>query len=273
LFNGDRSKYLSFCYKTKAKLRNEYDHLSDEARIAYVVSRCTERASDVVLPWAEQNQDYCSIGDLWVFLDQQYDDPHLKSKALDQLSNLRQGKRSVRDYHMEFNRLELQSGERFGDASRKNMFLKGLNPKLQETLATIDDSLSFEQFVNKATRTSDNLYRVNLNNKSRERPSRPVRDAQHQHEPSCAQSPESMDWESTKVSKAQPTKRRSSSLQFECYNCGEKGHIARKCSKPPKAKSTKVNRAAERQSARSCKCQAATREAETDSDSDNSGKE
>jgi hypothetical protein len=100
-----------------------------------------------------------------VFLDQQYDDPHLKSKALDQLSSLRQGKRSVQDYHIEFNRLKLQSGERFSDASRKNMFLKGLNPKLQETLATIDDNLSFELFMNKATRTSDNLYQVNLNNK------------------------------------------------------------------------------------------------------------
>jgi hypothetical protein len=273
LFDGDRSKYSAFRYKAKAKLRNEYERLSDEDKIAYVVSRCTERASDVILPWAEQNQDYCSIGDLWSFLDQQYDDPHLKSKALDQLSNLRQGKRSVRDYHMEFNRLELQSGERFGDASRKNMFLKGLNPKLQETLATIDDSLSFEQFANKATQTSDNLYRVNLNNKLREGSVRSFRDAQRRNEPSRAQSPESMDWEPTRVSKAYSTERRSGNPQFECYNCGEKGHIARKCSKPPKAKSTKVSRAAERQSSLSCKCQAATREAETDSDSDKSGKE
>jgi hypothetical protein len=45
------------------------------------------------------------------------------------------------------------------------MFLKGLSLKLQETLATVDDTFSFEQFVNKATRTSDNLYRVNLNSK------------------------------------------------------------------------------------------------------------
>jgi hypothetical protein len=273
LFDGDRPKYAAFRYKTKAKLRNEYDRLSDEAKISYVVSRCTERASDVILPWAEQNQDRCSIGDLWVFLDQQYDDPHLKSKALDQLSSLRQGKRSVRDYHMEFNRLELQSGERFGDASRKNMFLKGLNPKLQETLATIDDNLSFELFVNKATRTSDNLYRVNLNNKRREESSRPLRDDQRQNEPSSAQSPETMDWEPTKVNKAHPTERRSGKPQFECYNCGEKGHIARKCSNPPKAKNVRANRAAEQQPSSNCKCQVAVREAETDSDSDNTGKE
>jgi hypothetical protein len=73
------------------------------------------------------------------------------------------------------------------------MFLKGLNPKLQETLATIDNNLSFELFVNKATRTSDNLYRVNLNNKQREESSRPLRDNQRQNEPSSAQLPETID--------------------------------------------------------------------------------
>jgi hypothetical protein len=50
LFDGDRLKYAAFQYKTKAKLRNEYDRLPDEAKISYIVSRCTERASDVILP-------------------------------------------------------------------------------------------------------------------------------------------------------------------------------------------------------------------------------
>jgi hypothetical protein len=245
LFDGDRSKYSAFRYKAKAKLHNEYEHLSDEARIAYVVSRCTERASDVVLPWAEQNQHCCSTNDLWAFLDQQYDDPHLKSKALDQLSNLRQGKRSVRDYHMEFNRLELQSGERFGDASRKNMFLKGLNTKLQETLATVDDTLSFEQFVNKATRTSDNLYRVNLNNKSRDQGMHRQKAPNRIRTPSP---PENMDWEPTKVSKAHARDEKPKGTQMTCYYCAEQGHGIRDCPVKKKAAKLKVGRAAPQQS-------------------------
>jgi len=96
-------------------------------KIAYVVSRCSKRASDVILPWAEQHQEYSSIKDLWSFLNQQYDDPHLKAKALDQLSNLRQGKRSIRDYHIEFNQLELQAEVRISDAQKKSMFSKGLS--------------------------------------------------------------------------------------------------------------------------------------------------
>ena len=59
---------------------------------------------------------------------------------------------------MEFNRLEIQSGEQFGEAAKKSMFLEGLHTKLQEALATIDENLSYEQLVNKAVRTSNNLY-------------------------------------------------------------------------------------------------------------------
>jgi hypothetical protein len=272
LFDGDRAKYTAFRYKAKAKLYNEYQHLSDEARIAYVVSRCTDRAADVILPWAERNQSFCSIKDMWLFLDQQYDDPHLKSRALDQLSNLRQGKRSVRDYHMEFNRLELQSGERFGDASRKNMFLKGLSPKLQETLATIDDNLPFEQFVNKATRTSDNLYRVNLSNKYRGKNSQHTQQ-QGKLDYSRTPSPEAMDWEPTKVSKAGTKEKKLGSSKAECYDCGEKGHIARNCTNRAKSQSIKVSRTAQQESAASCKCQSAARQSTPDSDSNSSGKE
>ncbi|EFQ85122.1 hypothetical protein PTT_20006, partial [Pyrenophora teres f. teres 0-1] len=133
-FEGDRSKYLAFRYKAKAKLRHEYEGALSVAQID-------------------------GIDDLWHFMDQQYDDPHQKSKAFDRLSNLRQGKLSVRDYHMEFNRLEIQSGEHFGETAKKSMFLKGLHAKLQEALATVDEDLSYEQLINKAIRTSDNLYR------------------------------------------------------------------------------------------------------------------
>ncbi|KAB2099860.1 hypothetical protein AG0111_0g11839 [Alternaria gaisen] len=161
-FDGDRPKYVAFKYKTQAKLRHEYEGAPNVAQIEYVVSRCTGRAADVLLPWAIRNQSEKSISDLWSFMDQQFDDPHQKLKALDKLSNLRQGKLSVRDYHMEFNRLEIQSGEQFGEAAKKSMFLKGLHARLQESLATVDEDLPFEQLVNKAVRTSDNLYRAGL---------------------------------------------------------------------------------------------------------------
>ncbi|EFQ91044.1 hypothetical protein PTT_12222, partial [Pyrenophora teres f. teres 0-1] len=59
---------------------------------------------------------------------------------------------------MEFNQLKIQSGEHFGETAKKSMFLKGLHTKLQEALATVDKDLSYEQLINKAIQTSDNLY-------------------------------------------------------------------------------------------------------------------
>ena len=272
LFNGDRTKYSAFRYKTKAKLYSDYDGTSNRTKIAYVVSRCSERASDVILPWAEQNQDFCSIEDLWHFLNQQYDDPHLKAKALDQLSNLRQGRRTIRDYHMEFNRLELQSGVQIDNTQKKSMFSKGLNVELQKALVLVSENLSFEQFAHEATRVSDSLYRVSLATRSQ----RELGSQQRQNGPNRVRTPsppENMDWEPTKVNKAGVKDRRLNNNQVECYVCGEEGHMAKYCAKRAKSKNTRVSRAAEREPSPSCKCQASRQKSTVNSDPEDSGKE
>ena len=273
LFDGDRSKYSAFRYKAKAKLDNDYEGTSDKTKIAYIVSRCSERASDVILPWAEQNQEHCSVEDLWYFLNQQYDDPHLKAKALDQLSNLRQGKKSIRDYHMEFNRLELQSGIHVGDTQKKSMFSRGLHVEIQKALILVNEDLSFEQFAREATRVSDNLYRVSLATRNR-------RDfgsqeghrhtTHHQKSARTPSPPERMDWEPTKVGRSGTRDFKPNPDQIECYACGKKGHVAKYCRRSTKSKGTKVSRAAQKELSSGCKCHPKNKDGD---ESDYSGKE
>ena len=107
------------------------------------------------------------------------------------------------------------------------MFLKGLHTKLQEALATIDEDLSYEQLVNKAVKTSDNLYRVGLiklratSSRMVERPTTTT--AQHEA------SPDAMDWEPSKVNRVRESRGKLRRPQPNCYRCGELGHIARYC--------------------------------------------
>lgn len=274
LFDGNRTKYSSFRYKIKAKLYNDYYDAPDRMKIAYVVSRCSERASDVILPWAEQHQEYSSVEDLWHFLNQQYDDPHLKAKALDQLSNLRQGKRLIRDYHMEFNRLELQSGIQISDTQKKSMFSKGLNVEIQRALVLVNENLSFEQFAREATRVSDSLYRVNMATRSRKEFSQQhsynSRRQNYQNRARTPSPPEDMDWEPTKASKASAKDRSLNNNQGKCYSCGEAGHFAKNCKKGSKPKSTRVNKATQREPSHACSCHTKTPDS---SDAEDSGKE
>lgn len=233
-FSGDRTKYPAFRYKTKAKLNNDFVHKSEQYKIDYVMGRMADYAANVVLPWAESHSGTATMTDMWAYLDQQFDDPHLKAKAIDQLSSLKQGKRSVRDYHMEFNRLMLQTGEVFSEANKKNWFLRGLNNELQRMLATIDEDVSFEVFVNKAVRTSDNLYRATLHNKLSKSPTT----TQNATSTTKETPPEPMDWTPTRsqaqaqgkratwVSQQTINKRRE---KGECIRCGKKGHYIQRC--------------------------------------------
>ena len=102
-FDGDRNKYPQFRYEAKAKLRHSSLHQAHSYQIDYIMSRTKDRASKTLLPWVERNIQSATIDELWAFMDRQFKDPHQRSRALDKLRHLSQGRRLVRDYISEFN--------------------------------------------------------------------------------------------------------------------------------------------------------------------------
>jgi hypothetical protein len=206
-----------------------------------VLSRTTGKANQVLLPWLVANGDQ-PVGELWKHLDQRFQDVHQADRAIDKLRHLRQGRRSVRDYVAEFDQLRVQSGLQADARMLREMFSEGLNVELQKFLVDAPKDRTFEEQANKAIVISDRLYRIQLT--SRDREGTRFNRSQSPMTTQDKDAPESMDWEPTKASKAGSKGRKPKGGQFACYNCGEKGHIARDCINKLKVQSTKASRAA-----------------------------
>jgi hypothetical protein len=272
-FDGNRSGYPGWKYECEGKL--EYDqHLypTDDAKKRYILSRTKEKANQVLLPWILENRT-SPVEELWEHLDTQFLDVHQQKRALNKLRHLKQGRRSVRDYVSEFNQLRVESGQEFSKPILREMFSEGLNVELQRLMLRTPKSYTFKELTDEAIEISDDLYRINLNNKTRERPTQYTHQTSRQNGPSRIRTPsppENMDWEPTKVNRANAKGKKPISDYIECYSCGKKGHIAKYCERSAKPKSTKVSRAAQREPSPACKCHG---KALDSSESEDSGKE
>ena len=139
----------------------------------------------------------------WSFLDSEFLDPHIVHKARDKLITITQGRRSVRDYNADFREQLLLSGAKLDTEYQIALFRRGLNPKLQELLASYEPS-TYNDLVGKAIKTSDELYRASVLSKGKSTHwypsnSRPTRPATSNSDP--------MDWQPTTANQGASQKR------------------------------------------------------------------
>lgn len=245
-FDGDRNKYPQFQYEAKAKLRHSYAHKNHAYQIDYIMGRTKDKAARAILPWVEKNVLAATIEDMWTFMDRQFKDPYQKTRALDKLRHLVQGKKLVRDYISEFNQLLQESEQAFEEDTLKSMLSEGLKIEVQRHMIMVLDSVSFDQFCNEAIKISDQLYRISIAsrgqvpNTSR---SVPDRHPSPPRQPTARRpaSPERMDWQPTSttanqsnvgkkrakwVSGKEIQRRRDGGL---CVRCGTDGHYVQSC--------------------------------------------
>ena len=126
-------------------------------------------------------------------MDRQFKDPHQRSRALDKLRHLSQGRRLVRDYISEFNQLLQESEQTFEEETLKSMLAEGLQAEIRKHLIMVPAATGFDEFCNEAIRISDQLYRITMVRK----PASTRSPAQHQALRNRSASPERMNWQLT----------------------------------------------------------------------------
>jgi hypothetical protein len=231
-FDGTPERYQVWKFNCEGKL--DYDGVlfpTEDAKKRYVLSCTTDKASQTLLPWILENRD-SPMSALWEYMDSQFQDVHQRQRALNKLRHLRQGKRSVREYVSEFNRLRVESGQQFDTAVLREMFREGLGEELQRNLLHIPKNYSFKEYTDGVVETADDLYRIRLSSKARSHTSYST-----QSRPTLNDDRDNaMDWEPSKVNRAREAKSKSKRPPLSCYSCGEPGHIARYCPNTTRAK-------------------------------------
>ena len=237
-FNGNRDVYPTFRYQVQAKLEADYEGQSERMKLNYVMGRTTGHASKVLLPWLTSYGTHATLRELWDLMDQQFGDPHHKTRALNRLYTIRQGKRSIRDFQVEFSRLLLESGENFRTAAKKNMFLSGLNSDVQKSLVSVLPTMSFEEFVNETTRIADYLHQVDYLKNQHYRSSNSHAPRMNRTPSPPTASADTMEWEPSRsgtqraqwVLLKEINERRDKGV---CLRCGKPGHLIATCKLRP----------------------------------------
>jgi hypothetical protein len=250
-FDGSRANYTGWRFECEGKL--VYDaglFPTEDAKIRYILSRTKDKANQALLPWILSNK-YGTVQDLWEHMDTQFKDVHQEQRALNKLRHLKQGRRPVRDYVSEFNQLRVESGQEYSRPVLREMFSEGLNAELQRLLLLVPKDVSFKQYTDKAIEVADDLYRLNLNSRPKGAESRtaqflqPSNRRKHVRTPSP---PDKMDWEPTRVSKAQSREKRPATRSIVCFYCTEPGHGIKDCPLKKKADKLRVGKAIPRPS-------------------------
>lgn len=240
-FNGTRDNYPGWKFECEGKL--EYDQgmfPTEDAKIRYVLSRTKDKANQVLLPWVLENRGG-SVAGLWEHMDMQFQDVHQQQRALDKLRHLRQGRRPIRDYVSEFNQLRVESRQEFSPTVARQMFSEGLNEELQKQMLHAPKDTSLKEYMDKAIELSDDLYRIQFHSKNKEKT--PTRRQVFSTASQTAPQAEEMDWEPTRVNKANTRRKRPKGSTPACFACGKEGHFIRECPEVVKVRKARLARA------------------------------
>ena len=224
---------------------------SSGVRISYVVGLLRGRA----LEWAEAR--LCggmtapsSYSEFMSEFKAVFDHPSRLSEAANRLNELRQGRRSVADYAIDFRTLAVESG--WNEAALRSRFVFGLSELIRDELIYRDEPDSLEQLIALCIRLSNRLRerRAGRDSNSQHAPRQsvphpftpllpPGSEARREEFPSGFPSPprsEARRGEPMQLGRARLTlpERSRRIREGECLYCGHLGHFRSDCPVRPK---------------------------------------
>lgn len=242
MFDGSRKMYQVFRQQLVAKVENDKDDLaSDKVACDYSFSRLKGSAATLTLPFIVRMNTAANwnFDNLLAFFDQMFQDPHKEQRARDKLWSLRQGKKGVRKYAMEFQEHLLESNSTLDENTKIMIFKKGLDPRLQDKLVGFPQD-TVNEVTHKAIEIADELHRIDFHSRNKGKTPQPWKRGNNtkSRSPSPIVEDTMEDVEYTgRIGK--PRRLGSSELdqlrrEGRCFKCREKGHLSASCTKKGK---------------------------------------
>ncbi|KAM9412399.1 uncharacterized protein ACWYII_026600 [Salvelinus alpinus] len=165
-FSGDPSVCKGFF--TQCSLSFELQPSSfptDRSKIAYIITLLSEKAlAWATAVWDAQSPCCASYSTFAEEFKRVFQGPTSGPDSAKQLLTLRQGRRSVTDYAIQFHTVAAASG--WNDEALTVCFLKGLSDTIQDELATREPPDNLESLIKLASRIDQRLRERELNRRS-----------------------------------------------------------------------------------------------------------
>ncbi|KAF7707178.1 hypothetical protein HF521_018396, partial [Silurus meridionalis] len=215
-FSGDAAECHGFLLQVSLYIEmHPHSFPNERAKVAFLISLLTGRALAWARAlWSAASPALTTYAAFTRHFTEVFSTAPGDTSTADQLLNIHQGRDSVLGYSLRFRTLAASAG--WNEKALLAVYRKGLNQELRLAMATYDDSLGLEAFIQRSIRVSQHLAAC----KSPEVESVPTTAV------SSAPEPEPMQLGSQRLSRQERERRWAAGA---CLYCGEGGHRVAQC--------------------------------------------
>ncbi|KAI4900898.1 hypothetical protein NFI96_007223 [Prochilodus magdalenae] len=225
-YDGDPGSCRGFLLQCTLAFEQQPSRFPTErAKVAYIISLLTGRALSWATPVWEKQPTVCATSRAFMAaLRSVFDHPVCGGEIGSRFFRIRQGRRSVADYAIEFRTLAAESN--WNSASLMEAYHQGLSEELKDELAPRDPPSSLEDLIELSLRLDNRLRERRRSQRSK---GGSLTLPTSTHRPDRAEE-EPMQLGHTRLSVGELQARRK---EGRCLYCGQPGHLRASCPELP----------------------------------------